>query len=152
MHIGMLHLTRRNQLCGFIHLNWALNTRKLKCTCTRPGVGHNKYQFNSGTVMLHPAFIKTYKRLQAKKILHQNTSLPWRFPQPPWHCLVHEKYWCNTRSAMITVTTTLPVTILVIGPVRFALFFEKSHHFYHAKIVTWQPSLLEKGQMGEKSM
>lgn len=79
----------------------------------------------------------TYKNIPVstwpKNILSQrNTSTPWQFLPPSRHHLVHQKFLPNPRSATIDLTAT--------PPVRFVSFLEKSHRFYSANFVTWQPS------------
>ena len=82
------------------------------------------HQFNCGTVTLHLAFVKNIpvstgqkksqhflnmtilSTGQQKKITSEH-FLNMTISATIGHCLVHEKYWCNTRSAIIAVTATL---------------------------------------------
>jgi hypothetical protein len=97
------------------------------------------YQVNCGTTLSHYIWhpFKTYQFLQKKSC--QNTSALWRFPPRPLHHLIHEEYWYNTGSAMITLIATSSATILPLCLVRFVLFWEKLHHFYNANFVTRLP-------------
>ena len=99
------------------------------------------YEFNcvpkGSMVPTYVLHCPTYKNIPVstwpKNILSQrNTSTPWQFLPPPRHHLVHQKFLPNPRSATIDLTAT--------PPVRFVSFLEKSHRFYSANFVTWQPS------------
>ena len=121
--------------------------------CTRVHLGapyilrQPLYQFNCSTDMLHLASVQNIPDSAGPKKLCHNTSAPWRFPPPSPHHLEHRKYHCNTRSAVIALIAKLPATILLLGLVRFALFYEKLHHFYRANFVTQQPSQRVRGKM-----
>ncbi len=69
-----------------------------------------------------------------------NSSTPWWFllPPPPHH-LFHEIYDCNTSSAAIALTATPSATSHPLCLIRFAVFSEIWHHFYHGNFVTWCP-------------
>ncbi len=99
----------------------------------------------------HP--YKAYQILRDQKRKNASQYFPnMRFPPLPPHCLHHGKYCCNTGSAAISLTATPCATILLLSLVRFAVFYEKLHHFYGVNFVTWQPSGQKGGKMVIKDM
>ena len=104
-------------------------------------------QFNCSIVALHPAFVKNIPVSTGQK--NRNTILQ------------HDDNFCcrNPIASSMKKTGATPDLPSSLSPQHglrpscclvwsdFLYFFEKSHHFQHAKFVTRQPSSPEEGQM-----